>query len=149
MNDEGGDAPLIAHSTLEHLHPTQLQQLQAAGSHGRLPTRGERGLGRAWAPDAAATRSAACPKHFGCWVERPAPPCSAALLRRTLQAFKFAIYVALPIGLTAAVVLNQDMLQRIIKSVSGLGVGARPCGSSLLACPPFPLLAHSTCSDRT
>lgn len=40
-----------------------------------------------------------------------------------MQAFKFAIYVALPIGLTAAVVLNQDMLQRIIKSVSGLGAG--------------------------
>ncbi|PRW58305.1 hypothetical protein C2E21_2851 [Chlorella sorokiniana] len=35
-----------------------------------------------------------------------------------LEAFKFAIYVALPIGLTAAVVLNQDMLQRIIKSRS-------------------------------
>ncbi|KAL4430670.1 hypothetical protein ABPG75_005926 [Micractinium tetrahymenae] len=41
--------------------------------------------------------------------------CDAAI---PLQAFKFSIYVAVPIALTAAVVLRQDVLQAIIKSRS-------------------------------
>ena len=35
-----------------------------------------------------------------------------------LQAFKFATYLSLPIALTAAVVMREDILQAIIKSVS-------------------------------
>lgn len=33
-----------------------------------------------------------------------------------LEAWKFALYVALPISLTAAVVLREDVLQAIIRS---------------------------------
>lgn len=35
-----------------------------------------------------------------------------------LQVFKFSLYLAVPACLTAAVVLRQDVLQAIIKSVS-------------------------------
>jgi len=47
-------------------------------------------------------------------------PCRRAPSLFPPQAFKFVTYVALPIGLTAAVVLRQDILQAIIKSVRGL-----------------------------
>ncbi|KAL4432425.1 hypothetical protein ABPG77_001724 [Micractinium sp. CCAP 211/92] len=35
-----------------------------------------------------------------------------------LEAFKFSLYVAVPLALTAAVVLREDVLQAIIKSRS-------------------------------
>ena len=60
------------------------------------------------------------------------------------QAFKFALYVAIPIGLTFTVVVNQDVLQAIIKSVSALpGVGSlRPLAMGLAhathPAPPWP-----------
>jgi ABC-type antimicrobial peptide transport system permease subunit len=46
------------------------------------------------------------------WFPTPQAPRSRA------QAFKFSLYLAIPIGLTAAVVLRQDVLESIIKSVS-------------------------------
>lgn len=65
-----------------------------------------------------------------------------------LQGFKFALYVALPVGLTAAVVLNESILQSIIKSVSGAWAGGRACGTTCCCClhmahPPLPLPLRS------
>lgn len=76
----------------------------------------------------------------------------AHLLRRPAapQAFKFAVYVALPIGLTAAVVLNQDMLQRIIKSVSGAppSLPGLPCSLLTPTLPPGAALVRDLPTQR-
>lgn len=62
-----------------------------------------------------------------------------------LQGFKFALYVALPVALTAAVVLREDILQSIIKSVSGARAGPRARAATCCCClhmahPSSPLL---------